>query len=410
MEWGRREYKVLIRPFRNSDQTVMWEWRKADPRDGTLGFPSRICSLDWATQPWIAEGVGEVYGADRTFIRKPLMGPVPGKHICGTEDEFRNGEILDLTRPLTVYLPSGLPVCCDLFRREAVPRLGFDPFVIRNTTFATSPKPTHAVNAVQQHAVRFAHVARPTSSDTAVSQSRTYYPTAARLTNAQTALQQHAVRFATMPCPALGFTPVASSFTTPPIDTTTRVDCSHTPIVTSSTRFAHTSVAECSHTPVAVMDFESGGGGYSFTNGTLDTTADSYRCSTADGLWCSQKFTPPSSVTLVEFTVWFNTDVGESPNSIAWKIGTTANASDIDSGTASGVFTYLGTDALGFDEWKVVVAISVPVTAGDRWLTVTNIAPGTVSGGYWYAATGGTLPGSTNGGGVASGFYFQIRS
>jgi hypothetical protein len=121
---GRRPYRPTVRPFRDSEVTVTIDWVPARPEDGTLPFPSAITSLDWHARPWEAQGVGEVYGAPRVYNRKrPIPGPVRD-HICGTADDFARGELLDASKPLTRYLPSGLPTCCDTDRLEAVGGIG----------------------------------------------------------------------------------------------------------------------------------------------------------------------------------------------------------------------------------------------------------------------------------------------
>lgn len=120
VDMARRPYTTRVRPFRNSDITVKIRWYPARPEDGTLPHTSRICSLDWVTHPETAEGVGEVYGAARSFNRaKPIPGP-KRTHVCGTRQEHEIGGIYDPSRPPMIYQPSGLPLCCDPERREAV--------------------------------------------------------------------------------------------------------------------------------------------------------------------------------------------------------------------------------------------------------------------------------------------------
>ncbi|MBN9118702.1 MAG: hypothetical protein J0I06_06020, partial [Planctomycetes bacterium] len=88
--------------------------------------------------------MGEVWGTDRTFNRRKPLGPIPGHHVCGSADDFERGELLDATKPPQRYLPSGLPVCCDPDRREAlipagvrlVSRVSTDP-VYRSTITAS---------------------------------------------------------------------------------------------------------------------------------------------------------------------------------------------------------------------------------------------------------------------------------
>jgi hypothetical protein len=94
------------------------------PREnGALPFPSRVNPLDWYTDPHRHTGVGEVYGEDRTFASaKPVR--VLGDHVCGTEDDFRLGQLREDGRPPTEYWPSGIPKCCDTDRREAEGGMG----------------------------------------------------------------------------------------------------------------------------------------------------------------------------------------------------------------------------------------------------------------------------------------------
>lgn len=73
---ARRPYTTRARFFRDSDITTLIRWYPARPEDGTLPFPSRVCSLDWVTFPEQTEGVGEVWGAARNYnASRPLAGP-----------------------------------------------------------------------------------------------------------------------------------------------------------------------------------------------------------------------------------------------------------------------------------------------------------------------------------------------
>jgi len=91
---------------------VLLKWRRANPAAGTLPYPSRLCSLDWATRPHIAEGCGEVYGEERTFLPKLHPPGPPNAHICGTERDFREGGEYTPSLPPITYRVDGLPTCC----------------------------------------------------------------------------------------------------------------------------------------------------------------------------------------------------------------------------------------------------------------------------------------------------------
>jgi hypothetical protein len=132
---ARREYATTFRPFRNSPQTVRIVWRRATPGAMPLPFPSKICSLDWVTRPALVEGPGEVYGAPRTFLKRGPFGGPALDHICGTEEEHRQGELLDDMRPLAEYGASGLPKCCDPDREDIAVPLAFTPVMLRDVLF-----------------------------------------------------------------------------------------------------------------------------------------------------------------------------------------------------------------------------------------------------------------------------------
>lgn len=137
---GRRPYTTTARFFRNSDVETKIKWLPADPARGTFPGVSRICSLDWVTHPETAEGVGEVFNTSRSYNRGKSFGPIGGNHFCGTLDEHRNGEVLDPTRPMMEYAPSGLPLCCDPNRREALdgPKVLNQAYAVRSNPYPSS--------------------------------------------------------------------------------------------------------------------------------------------------------------------------------------------------------------------------------------------------------------------------------
>lgn len=83
-----------------------------------------------------------MWNTPRTFVNDRKKRNVQGDHICGTEDEFRNGEVLDVTRPEQKYNPSGIPLCCDPNRREAdgLVSVGGSSHVVYSTPYHSSGK------------------------------------------------------------------------------------------------------------------------------------------------------------------------------------------------------------------------------------------------------------------------------
>ena len=109
---ARRTYRTFARLFKDSDLQIPIRWYRVPPEWGTLGVPSPINSLDWNAVPWTKTGVGEVYGAPRTFVYGGPPAGGPFAHRCGTDEEFREGQAFDPFGRRTVYAANGLPVCC----------------------------------------------------------------------------------------------------------------------------------------------------------------------------------------------------------------------------------------------------------------------------------------------------------
>jgi len=171
VDWGRRCYSTTARPFRDSDTEVSLNWYPADTDKGPLPFPSKICSLDWMGEKHLKEGVGEIWNRPRPFKNRRTPLGIEGDHICGTPDEFLNGEVLDPSRPITKYTTSGVPLCCDPQRREAFggPKLIGHTYVTRSTPYRSDsgPKLKSAVHVLRDNPHR------PSSSSTLVSRTRT---------------------------------------------------------------------------------------------------------------------------------------------------------------------------------------------------------------------------------------------
>ena len=109
---ARRTYTTEVRPFRDSDEAVQIIWYRALPGAPTLGFPTRINSLDWCSDPWQDRPVGEVADAERAFVPFPTPHNATGEHFCGTPEDFLRGCVLDTSIPPVIYRLNGLPLCC----------------------------------------------------------------------------------------------------------------------------------------------------------------------------------------------------------------------------------------------------------------------------------------------------------
>jgi len=105
-------YTTLARPFRDSDTVVGVKWYRCRKGAPTLGWESSLQSLDWMGFPWLQTGPGEVYNAPRVYHQEPWVPGANGDHVCGTEEDFRLGELYLPLLPPVQYSPEGLPLCC----------------------------------------------------------------------------------------------------------------------------------------------------------------------------------------------------------------------------------------------------------------------------------------------------------
>lgn len=112
MAFGRRPYTTKFRPWVDSDQQVELVWYPAAPDASVLGYPSKIVQLDNVSSPWLAEGVGEVYGAARSFNHRGVIPFQKFGHVCGTLADFEVGGTRDTVPPDVVYDRNNIPICC----------------------------------------------------------------------------------------------------------------------------------------------------------------------------------------------------------------------------------------------------------------------------------------------------------
>lgn len=154
---ARRPYSTWVRPFRDSDIEVKIRWYPARPEDGTLPFPSAIASLDWHARPYLKAGVGEVFNRPRNYNRaKPIPGP-RRTHVCGTREEHGQGGLFHDPRPPMIYQPSGLPLCCEPGRREAVVPVAVG---VRSTHVTSHPYRSTVPVSVGVRSTHYTHTPR----------------------------------------------------------------------------------------------------------------------------------------------------------------------------------------------------------------------------------------------------------
>lgn len=109
----RRAYSTECRFFRDSDLVSRVRWMEAAPDAEVLPFPSVILSRQQEQDDWLPIEPGEVADALRTTTLERAPAGTGTGHICGTEEEFNNGEVFDPTREPLQYGSYGLPLCCD---------------------------------------------------------------------------------------------------------------------------------------------------------------------------------------------------------------------------------------------------------------------------------------------------------
>ncbi|HVS40497.1 MAG TPA: PEP-CTERM sorting domain-containing protein [Gemmataceae bacterium] len=98
----------------------------------------------------------------------------------------------------------------------------------------------------------------------------------------------------------------------------------------------------------------------------------------AGGYITTDSFTLTSGASLTQFTGGFWVDIGATPSSIQWSIGTTSFGNDIASGAASGASLQntlkISNNGFGADVYESTFALSGSLSAGTYWLTLTGTA------------------------------------
>jgi hypothetical protein len=109
---GSRPFKCRYRPFRNSDEEIEVTWFPAAPGALPLGRVSNITIPFWEQDQFeYSDGLLPLSSVVPTG--KPVVRPGTGRgHVCGTDEDFREGGIYAPLDPPVTYGVQGLPTCC----------------------------------------------------------------------------------------------------------------------------------------------------------------------------------------------------------------------------------------------------------------------------------------------------------
>lgn len=111
VDWGRRPYTTKARFWDHPDAPlvdIVWYFTDLP----FLPFPTVFNSKDWDEEPWLHNGLGEVYGAPRVYNGREVTPGLTGGHICGTREDFEQGPTWPPTGEPLTYGPDGIPTCC----------------------------------------------------------------------------------------------------------------------------------------------------------------------------------------------------------------------------------------------------------------------------------------------------------
>lgn len=111
VDYIRRPYRVLARPFKDSEETAEMVWYPALPDAPTLPFPTVFNSLEYQPFPLAKTSPGEVPFVDRIFTEQRPKPHATGNHQCGSPEAFLDGISYD-PAAVVPYNDDGLPVCC----------------------------------------------------------------------------------------------------------------------------------------------------------------------------------------------------------------------------------------------------------------------------------------------------------
>ena len=113
VDLGSRPFSTVYRPFRDSSEWVRVDWYPCAPGAKTLPFESCITNPFWERDQYEFED-GDEPLEQVIPTGKPRVKPGTGKgHVCGSEQDFREGCARDESIPPVLYGMLGLPQCCN---------------------------------------------------------------------------------------------------------------------------------------------------------------------------------------------------------------------------------------------------------------------------------------------------------
>lgn len=109
---GSRPFRATYRPFRNSDEEVEIEWFPCAPGAENYDGVSCITIPQWEREQFeFTDGLLPLSTVVPTG--KPVTRPGTGRgHVCGSEEDHREGGLYEPLEPPVVYGQLGLPHCC----------------------------------------------------------------------------------------------------------------------------------------------------------------------------------------------------------------------------------------------------------------------------------------------------------
>lgn len=113
MDWRRIPFTSKVRAFRDNDTAAGVVWYPVAKGAPALGRSSAIAVPNWDDRTWEWAGtVGEYTAKLEARGDKPRV-IANYDHVCGTDEDFREGGHYDDVAPPVKYGAQGLPACCN---------------------------------------------------------------------------------------------------------------------------------------------------------------------------------------------------------------------------------------------------------------------------------------------------------
>jgi len=118
--------------FRDGGPTAILHWFPAPPGAKVFPGPHKWGQLAWYSKPWLATGVGEIYGAPSTYNGGVTPPGVTGQDYCGEIEDFQLGPKYD-PNSNTPRNQWGVAECCPLGPTESyiLQEPSSDPLIVR---------------------------------------------------------------------------------------------------------------------------------------------------------------------------------------------------------------------------------------------------------------------------------------